>query len=68
MAQSDQQQVESRVVALLNSNEWNDVVVDSIKQLASPFHSDDATLLGCYAAATRDGSASIIYSDPIPDS
>jgi hypothetical protein len=52
----------------LNPNGWKDVVVDRIKLLESPFHSDDAILLGCYAATTRKGGAFIIYADPISDS
>jgi hypothetical protein len=66
MVQSDEQHVEERAAAFLVANGWTDVVIERIKLLNQPFHSNDAVMLGCYDAATRKGRAIVIYSDPIP--
>lgn len=68
MAQSDEKQIEKRVVALLSFNGWEDVAIERFKLLKHPFNSDDAVLSDCYNDTTQKGGAIIIYSDPISDS
>ena len=65
MAQSDEQHLEERAVALLVANGWKDVVIERVKLLDQPFRTNDAVMLGCYEAARRKGAAVVIYSDPI---
>ena len=67
MAKSNERQVELRVASFLATNGWKDVVIERIKLLNHPFHSDDAVMLDCYNATTRKGAGAIIYSGPISD-
>jgi hypothetical protein len=68
MVESDEQQVEERVAALLSRSGWTAVLMERIKLLERPFHSNDAVMLGCYDATTQKGGAVVIYADPISDS
>ncbi|HTA66775.1 MAG TPA: hypothetical protein VK776_00795 [Bryobacteraceae bacterium] len=67
MVSSDEKHVQGKVIALLNSNGWNNVSIERVKTLHRPFHNDDPDMIRCYEAATLKDGGIIIYSDPILD-
>lgn len=67
MVYAREQDVQDRVSALLNDNGWKDIVIDRLKQLDEPFHSEDPVMIACYEAAKNKDGGIVIYSDPVPD-
>ncbi|HEX3941153.1 MAG TPA: hypothetical protein VHX11_06700 [Acidobacteriaceae bacterium] len=63
----DKKGLEDKTRGLLGENGWIRPVITSVKRLEHPFHSDDPTMLACYAGAVEKDGGIIVYQDSIPD-
>jgi hypothetical protein len=65
MVRSAEPQAESAIYSVLQSNGWGEPLIQNLKMLSDPFHSDDPIMRTCHESAIKREGGIVVYSDPV---